>query len=108
MLAGSSDEESDLTRLGVPRRSIRVVPFGVDTDEFTPEGPVAERTTRPRLVTVAELSEYDALANLLHAMSKVPGVDLVIAGGPAQAELRDDLDYRGWPSSPPPSACPTR
>jgi glycosyltransferase involved in cell wall biosynthesis len=94
VVAGSSDEESDLTRLGVPRRSIRVVPCGVDTDEFTPEGPVAERTTRPRLVTVADLSEHDAIATLLHAMSKVPGADLIVAGGPPQARLRDDLSFR--------------
>lgn len=94
VLAGSSDEESDLTRLGVPRRSIRVVPWGVDTDEFSPEGPVAERATRPRLVTVAKLSEHDALATLLHAMSKVPGADLVVAGGPPRAQLRDDLSFR--------------
>ena len=94
VLAGSSDEESDLTRLGVPRRSIRVVPIGVDTDEFSPEGPVAERATRPRLVTVADLSEHDALATLLRAMAKVPSADLVVAGGPAGTELRHDLDFR--------------
>ena len=94
VLAGSSDEESDLTRLGIPRRSIRVVPCGVDTDEFTPEGPVAERATRPRLVTVADLSEHDALATLLRAMAKVPSADLVVAGGPAGTELRHDLDFR--------------
>ena len=94
VLAGSSDEQSDLTRLGVPRRSIRVVPCGVDTDEFNPEGPVAERANRPRLVTVAELSEHDALGTLLHAMSKVPGADLVVAGGPPQDKLRDDLSFR--------------
>ncbi len=94
VVAGSSDEESDLTRLGVPRRHIRVVPCGVDTDEFTPEGPVAERTNRPRLVTVADLSETEALANLLRAMSKVPGADLIVAGGPAREQLGDDLGYR--------------
>ncbi|HVH78850.1 MAG TPA: glycosyltransferase [Stellaceae bacterium] len=94
VLAGSSDEESDLTQLGAPRRSIRVVPCGVDTDEFTPEGPVAERAIRPRLVTVADLSEQDVLATLLHAMAKVPGADLVVAGGPARADLGDDLDFR--------------
>ena len=94
VLAGSSDEQSDLTRLGVPRRSIRVVPCGVDTDEFSPEGPVAERTTRPRLVTVAELSEYDAIGTLLRAMSRVPGADLVVAGGPPRDQLRDDLGFR--------------
>src|ERR1700733_8152590 len=94
VLAGSSDEQSDLTRLGVPRRHIRVVPCGIDTGEFTPEGPVAERTTRPRLVTVADLSETDALANLLRALAKVPGADLVIAGGPHRDNLRTDRGYR--------------
>ena len=94
VMAGSSDEESDLTRLGVPRRSIKVVPFGVDTDEFSPEGPVAKRTDRPRLVTVADLAEHDALATLLQALSKVPGAELIVAGGPPRAELRGDIAYR--------------
>lgn len=94
VVAGSSDEESDLTRLGVPRRSIRVVPWGVDTDEFSPDGPVAERSNRPRLVTVADLSEHEALATLLHAVSKVPGAELVVAGGPPRAGLRHDLAFR--------------
>ena len=94
VVAGSSDEESDLTRLGVPRRSIKVVPCGVDTDEFSPEGPVADRTGRPRLVTVADLQEHDALAMLLQALSKVPGAELVVAGGPPRAKLRGDMAYR--------------
>jgi glycosyltransferase involved in cell wall biosynthesis len=94
VVAGSSDEESDLTRLGVPRRSIKVVPCGVDTDEFSPEGPVADRTTRPRLVTVADLHEHDELTTLLEALSKVPGAELVVAGGPPRAKLRGDMAYR--------------
>ena len=94
VVAGSSDEESDLTRLGVPRRSIRVVPCGVDTDEFTPEGPVAERSNRPLLVTVADMTEQDELATLLQAMSKVPAADLIVAGGPPRGELDDHLSFR--------------
>jgi glycosyltransferase involved in cell wall biosynthesis len=94
VVAGSSDEQSDLTRLGVPRRSIRVVPNGVDTDEFSPEGTVAERTTRPRLVTLASLHEQDQMGNLLHAMAKIPGADLIVAGGPSADELGDDLGFR--------------
>ncbi len=94
VVAGSSAEESDLARLGVPRRSIKVIPCGVDTDEFNPEGPVANRTARPRLITVAELHEHEALATLLRALAKVPGTELVIAGGPPRAELRGDLAYR--------------
>jgi glycosyltransferase involved in cell wall biosynthesis len=94
VVAASSDEESDLTRLGVPRRSIKVVPYGVDTGEFTPEGPVAPRTSRSRLVTVTDLEEHEALGTLLHALSKVPDAELVVAGGPPSAELRGDLAYR--------------
>ena len=94
VVAGSSDEESDLARLGVPRRSIKVVPCGVDTDEFSPEGPVANRTARPRLVTIADLHEHDALAMLLQALSKVPEAELVVAGGPPRGELLDDIAYR--------------
>jgi len=94
VVAASSDEESDLTRLGVPRRSIRIVPYGVDTGEFCPEGPVAPRTSRPRLVTVTDLEEHEALGTLLRALTRVPDAELVVAGGPASAELRDDLAYR--------------
>jgi D-inositol-3-phosphate glycosyltransferase len=94
VVAGSSDEESDLTRLGVPRRSIKVVPCGVDTDEFSPEGPLADRTGRPRLVTIADLQEHDTLATLLEALAKVPGAELVVAGGPPRAQLRGDMAYR--------------
>jgi glycosyltransferase involved in cell wall biosynthesis len=95
VVAGSSDEESDLTRLGIPRRSIRVVPTGIDTDEFTPEGPAHERNDRHRLVTIADLAtEQDALNTLLRALSKIPGAELVVAGGPPRDGLKSDLSYR--------------
>jgi glycosyltransferase involved in cell wall biosynthesis len=95
VVAGSSDEESDLTRLGIPRRSIRVVPTGIDTDEFTPDGPAHERSDRHRLVTIADLAtEQDALNTLLRALSKIPGAELVVAGGPPRDGLKSDLSYR--------------
>ena len=95
VVAGSSDEESDLTRLGIPRRSIRVVPCGIDTDEFTPEGPTHERNGRHRLLTIADLAtEQDALNTLLRALSKIPRAELIVAGGPPRDGLRSDLSYR--------------
>ena len=95
VVANSYDEESDLTRLGIPRRAIRVIPTGIDTDEFTPEGPACERGDRHRLVTVADLAtEQESLDILLHAMAKIPGAELVVAGGPHRGQLRDDLSYR--------------
>ena len=59
VVATHSAEASDLASLGVHRSSIRVVPWGVDTDTFTPEGPVAKRNGRPRLLTAADLNEID-------------------------------------------------
>jgi glycosyltransferase involved in cell wall biosynthesis len=95
VVAGSYDEESDLTRLGIPRRSIRVVPTGIDTNEFTPEGETYERNDRHRLVTVTDLAtEQDALNTLLRALAKIPGAELIVAGGPARDDLRGDLSYR--------------
>ena len=95
VLAGSSDEESDLTRLGVPRRSIQVVPCGVDTETFAPEGPTASRGDRARLVTVTGLRDHDhdSLATLLRALSRVPGAELIVAGGPQRADLGSDQTY---------------
>jgi D-inositol-3-phosphate glycosyltransferase len=89
VLAGSSDVQADLTRLGVPRRCIKVIPCGVDTSVFSPEGEAAARGDRARLVTVTGLREHDldALTLLLRALAKVPGTELVIAGGPERAEL---------------------
>jgi glycosyltransferase involved in cell wall biosynthesis len=94
VLAGSSDEESDLTRLGIPRRSIKVVPCGVDTTEFAPEGPTANRNGRPRLVTVTDLDEQDSLETLLRALCKVPAAELIVAGGPPRAELVNHKPHR--------------
>jgi glycosyltransferase involved in cell wall biosynthesis len=95
VVAASTDEESDLSRLGIPRRHIRVVPTGIDTGEFTPDGPAHQRNGRHRLVTIADLAtEQDALSTLLRAMAKIPGAELVIVGGPAQDDLRGDLPYR--------------
>jgi D-inositol-3-phosphate glycosyltransferase len=87
VVATNSAEVAELASLGVHRSAIRVVPWGVDTDTFTPEGPVAKRNGRPRLLTEADLSEREALETLLRALTRVPGAELLVVGGPARAEL---------------------
>ena len=95
VVATHSAEASDLANLGVHRSSIRVVPWGVDTDTFSPEGPVAQRNGRPRLLTAADLNEREPLETLLRALTKVPGAELLIVGGPDRAELPNDRAYAG-------------
>ncbi len=87
VVATNSAEVADLTGLGVHRSSIRMVPWGVDTDLFTPEGPVARRNDRPRLLTAADLTERQPLETLLRALTRVPAAELLVVGGPAEAEL---------------------
>jgi|HubBroStandDraft_2_1064218.scaffolds.fasta_scaffold02217_2 D-inositol-3-phosphate glycosyltransferase len=93
VVATNSAEVSDLASLGVHRSAIRVVPWGIDTDMFTPEGPVAKRNGRPRLLTAADLKEREAFETLLRALTRVPGAELMIVGGPARADLPTDDGY---------------
>jgi glycosyltransferase involved in cell wall biosynthesis len=95
VVAASSAEVSDLTRLGVPRTSVRRVPWGVNTDEFAPEGPTAERDGRSRLLATADLTEREPLETVLRALAKVPEAELMIVGGPDRARLGSDAAYRG-------------
>jgi glycosyltransferase involved in cell wall biosynthesis len=87
VLASSAEELSDLARLGVPRAKIRVVPCGVDTEQFSPDGPVAQHGERIRLLAAEPLTEPDALAITVHALTDLPDAELVIMGGPDKAGL---------------------
>jgi len=98
VLASTGTEAADLLSMGVPRASVNLVPCGVDTTEFAPDGPVAKRGSRPRLVAVSRLGERQGLGTLLHMLTRVPGAELVIAGGPARAQLRKDETYQGLTS----------
>jgi D-inositol-3-phosphate glycosyltransferase len=94
VLATSSGVLTDLADLGVPRTSIRVVPYGVDTTVFIPEGPVARRSKRPRLMVVTPLSDQRQLDTVVRALALIPEAELLIAGGPPRAELAADPGYQ--------------
>jgi len=94
VLASSSGEQDDLTRLGVPRRSVTVVPYGVDISQFVPDGPVARRSSKPRLLAVDPLVSPDPVAGIIRAVAEVPGCELVIAGGPARSCLAGHPVYK--------------
>ena len=94
VLATCSDQLSELARLGIPRQTISVVPSGVDTEEFTPDGPAARRGENPRLLSVARPAEHKGLDTTLRALAAVPDAELIVAGGPPRAQLRNDREYR--------------
>ena len=94
VLATCTDEVFELARMGAPRRRMTVVPCGVDTAEFTPDGPVAGRGDRPRLVSLGRLVRRKGVDEVIEALRRVPAAELVIAGGvgdgdPDAARLRE-------------------
>jgi len=94
VLTGTSEVLAALVRLGLPQTAVKIAPDGVDTTRFRPAGPAANRTSRPRLLMIAPLSQRLIMTTALHALARVPEVELVIAGGPEPAQLASVPGYR--------------
>ncbi|HVT71083.1 MAG TPA: glycosyltransferase [Trebonia sp.] len=94
VIAASAQEQADLTRIGVPRRSSTIIPWGVDTTEFTPDGLAARRSGRPRMITLTDLDAYDEIKLLFRVLARVPDAELVVVGGAAHDRLADDPAHR--------------
>ncbi|SNY49257.1 glycosyltransferase [Paractinoplanes atraurantiacus] len=84
------DEVQELIRLGVPRTQMSLVPSGVNTDRFRPDGPSVPRGKRPRILTVARLVERKGVEDLIRALPGVPRAELVVVGGPSLAGIDSD------------------
>jgi D-inositol-3-phosphate glycosyltransferase len=86
VLATCDDELFELIRMGAPRHRVSVVPCGVDALAFAPDGPVAERSERPRLVSVGRLVRRKGVDEVVAALPRVPHAELVVAGGAGDAD----------------------
>ncbi|HEV2373026.1 MAG TPA: glycosyltransferase [Streptosporangiaceae bacterium] len=113
VLARSSAEMTRLVGMGVPRSAIQVVPWGVDTGHFTPQAPAAGLDRRAGRRAAGEVRPWAAgdaqpcllagwphsprhgLEVVVQAMADLPGVRLVVAGGPQRSRLRHSVVYRG-------------
>jgi len=90
VIATCADEVAELEALGVDPRRVSVVPCGVNTDSFTPEGPAAPRTATPRLLVIGRLVPRKGLGDVLAALAELPDAELVVVGGPDAGELATD------------------
>jgi D-inositol-3-phosphate glycosyltransferase len=93
VLAASTEEVADLSLQGVPRSSVTVVPPGVDTGHFAPEGPQAPRNGRPRMLAIGPLTERQGYDTLIQVLAHIPEAELMIVGGPAGDRLRRSKLY---------------
>ncbi|KQS97477.1 glycosyltransferase [Cellulomonas sp. Leaf395] len=98
VVATCSDEVSELVRLGVPADRIRVVPCGVDVEHFRPgprgEAPGLPRTARHRILCIGRLVERKGIETVIDALTGLPDVELVVAGGPSADQLDADVEAR--------------
>jgi D-inositol-3-phosphate glycosyltransferase len=91
VVAQSQDEVRGLVRIGVPRARLTVVPAGVDSARFSPEGPaVARDPGKTRILSVGRLVERKGFGDVIQAMRYVPGAEYVVVGGPAPDKLKAD------------------
>ncbi|MEV6927713.1 glycosyltransferase [Dactylosporangium sp. NPDC051485] len=96
VVAQSEDEVAELGRMGVRRSGTVIVPSGVDTDRFTPGGPAADHR-RPglrRILSVGPLVARKGFADLVAALRRVPGAELVVVGGPDPSGVDRDPEAR--------------
>jgi len=79
--ATSRQELADLVALGARRRDIEVIPHGVDTDLFTPDGPADPKGELPRLLAAGPMIPAAGFDVAVHAMAGLHDTELMIAGG---------------------------
>jgi glycosyltransferase involved in cell wall biosynthesis len=94
VVATCTDEVFELRRLGLRSERVSIVPCGVDTSVFTPRGPVAPRSERPRLLVLGRLVERKGQDDAVRALTAVPDAELVVVGGPPADELDADPEVR--------------
>jgi glycosyltransferase involved in cell wall biosynthesis len=93
-VAQSTDEVDELTRMGLDRAAVTVVPAGVDIDRFTPDGDAAPRERRSRILSVGGLAPGHGQEDLIQALRLVGDAELIILGGPPAAELDQHAEAR--------------
>jgi D-inositol-3-phosphate glycosyltransferase len=96
VVAQCEDEVTELGRMGIRRADTVIIPSGVDLERFTSAGKPIDRP-RPgmrRILSVGPLVERKGFADLIDALRRVPGAELVIVGGPDPAHLDRDPEAR--------------
>jgi D-inositol-3-phosphate glycosyltransferase len=93
-VAQCNDEVDELTRMGLQRTAVAMVPTGVDAEKFHPDGEAAPREQRARILSVGGLSAGHGQEDLIRAMRLIGDAELVIAGGPPAEQLANHAEAR--------------
>jgi glycosyltransferase involved in cell wall biosynthesis len=92
IIAGCVNQREDMVAMGMPRPRVTVVPAGIDVDKFTEQGPAYPRGDKRRLLMLCGPDEAKGVGTAIAMLARVPGAELVIAGGPQREDLDIDPD----------------
>jgi glycosyltransferase involved in cell wall biosynthesis len=88
--ATSAEEVEILARCGAHPRRVRIIPCGVDPRAFAPRR-VRARASGMRVLALGRLVERKGVDDVIRALTLVPGVSLVVAGGSGRQDDPDRL-----------------
>ncbi|MDN3296047.1 glycosyltransferase [Streptomyces ficellus] len=96
VIATCHDEVFELSRMRIPPGKVGVVPCGVDTEQFCPDGPAAPRDggQRYRLLQLGRLVPRKGAAVSITALTRLPDAELLVVGGPPADRLDADPEVR--------------
>jgi glycosyltransferase involved in cell wall biosynthesis len=91
IIATCGDEAAELERMGASAGRVHVIPCGVDTTLFRPDGPRVPRSSwRHRILVVARLVPRKGIAEVIEALVGLGDTELVVVGGPPSERLGAD------------------
>ncbi|MEV6651462.1 glycosyltransferase [Streptomyces sp. NPDC051219] len=95
VVATCRDEVLELARMSITVDKVSVVPCGVDTAQFTPDGPAADPGAhRYRLLQLGRLVPRKGAAVSITALTLLPEAELVVVGGPPADRIDADPEVR--------------
>lgn len=94
IVATCTDEVRELRAMGVDHPRVRIVPCGVDVQQFSTAGPLGPPRTGHtyRLLSVSRLVERKGIDTVIQALPQVPDRELLVAGGPEQHRIHTDAE----------------
>jgi glycosyltransferase involved in cell wall biosynthesis len=95
IVATSRAEIEELQNMGAPPRAIRVIPCGVDVDQFSPDGICEIKNPDVlRIVTISRLVPRKGIDTVIESLASVPSAELIVAGGGEAGRFADDPETR--------------
>ncbi len=95
IVATSRAEVNELQRMDAPSNAIRVIPCGVNVEQFSPHGLGEHRNPDVlRVVSLSRLVPRKGVDTIIESMASIANAELIVAGGGEAGRFADDPETR--------------